>query len=456
MKKSIYLIAAGILSSVFAFAQETSAPKKEEGKFTVNGYIDSYYLTTGNRAASGQLQGIGTGRAFDRLSNQFALGLVQTRFAYTTEKSEMVIDLTFGPNAQLGNFGNAPLGYLPSNSNKGYLYGTGAAIKQAYFTYKFTDKLSFTVGQFGTHIGYEVIDAPVNFHYSLSNLFNNGPFYHIGAKVNYAISDKMGVMAGVVNNWDAMMDWKTQKSVIGQFYVSPIDGLNIYVNAIGGHNDDGFLIYPTKQEPSPNYAPASTPYNRMLLDLTTGYQINEKFYVGLNAAYGMYFYNTKNYDANGDGVTGDNLSFPTGKTGKSASWFGVAIYPNYKINDMFSIGARIEHFNDANGVRYFGYNFTDFGPGSPIVVNSSVNAVNNSVTLTAPITLADGHVIIKPEVRIDMATVKYKSTAAGSKEYTVNYYENKDGLAKYDAVEDKFTGGSPTQTTFGVAFIYKY
>lgn len=446
MKKSIYLIAAGILSSVFAFAQETSEPKKESGKFTVNGYIDSYYLTALNRPASGQLLGIGAGRPFDRLTNQFALGLVQTRFAYTTDKSEMVIDLTFGPNAQLGNFGNAPLGYLPSNSAKGALYGTGAAIKQAYFTYKFTDKLSFTVGQFGTHVGYEVIDAPINFHYSLSNLFNNGPFYHVGAKLNYAISDKMGVMAGVVNNWDAMIDWKTQKSVIGQFYVSPIDGLNIYINAIGGHNDDGYLVTPTKVEPSPNYANTGAPYNRMLLDLTSGYQVNEKFYIGINAAYGMYMFNTK-----GLGLPDDNVTFADDSKGKSAGWFGVALYPNYKINDMFSVGVRIEHFNDSKGLRYFGYAYAVPTPGGPYT--GAISAVNNSVTLTAPVTLADGHVIIKPEVRLDMASA---SVYGGGTKYSLNYYEDKDGTTAFDATDNKFKGGTPTQTTFGVAFIYKY
>ena len=60
------------------------------------------------------------------------------------------MDLTFGPNANLGNYGNSA-------------FSTAFAIKQAYFTYKFTDKFSMTAGQFGTHIGYEVIDAPANF-----------------------------------------------------------------------------------------------------------------------------------------------------------------------------------------------------------------------------------------------------------------------------------------------------
>ena len=217
MKKSIYALALGVVISTMAIGQDSTAVKKDEGKFTVSGYIDSYYMTALNNPKSGNVMGyyanspaaVGYSRAFDRLTDQFALGLVQTKFSYVNKKSEMVIDLTFGPNAELGNFGNqrynvAPpgstngyaTGFSPSNNNQHILYGTGAAIKQAYFKYNITDKLSFTVGQFGTHIGYEVIDAPVNYHYSLSNLFNNGPFYHVGGKINYAFSDKFGVMVG--------------------------------------------------------------------------------------------------------------------------------------------------------------------------------------------------------------------------------------------------------------------
>lgn len=427
------MVAAGLMAGTFAFAQD--APKKDEGKFTVSGYIDSYYLTAFNRPQSGQLTGAYAGRAFDRLTDQFALGLAQTRFAYSNDKSEMVIDLTFGPNAELGNFGNHSTyvgGYYPSLGPKNGLYGSSAAIKQAYFTYKFTDKLSFTVGQFGTHIGYEVIDAPVNFHYSLSNLFNNGPFYHVGGKLNYAISDKMGVMAGVVNNWDALMDWKKSKSVIAQYYISPIDGWNVYLNFIGGANDDGFRVNPTLVEPSPNYPNAVTVdtdgdgvddasiglggYTRIMFDLTTGYQINDKFYIGLNAAYGMYSFSTE------DAVSKAIIEGLYGST--SPNWYGVALYPNYKINDMFSIGARIEYFNDENGVRYFGY------VADPNKTKGVLGASNTAFTLTAPITLADGHVIIKPELRIDNASL--------------DYYEKKDGTL------------GKSQQTLGMAFIYKY
>ena len=391
-----------------ALAQEAAAPAEEKPKIIMSGYIDSYILTAFNSPQSKNLLGSPTlnggfpaGRAFDRLDKQFALGLVQTKFSYSDKKSDVVVDLTFGPNAELGNFGNTTGTtnlWRPGTNYIGQLYGTSAAIKQAYFTYKATSKLSFTVGQFGTHIGYEVIDAPVNYHYSLSNLFNNGPFYHIGFKATYAFSDKVTWMAGLVNNWDNLVDNNTQKSFVSQLYFKPADGFNIYLNYIGGFGDDTYLT-----TLATGGKPYLENYTRDLFDLTAGYQVTSKFYLGVNAAYGFYTFNAA--------AAADKADIIASYGSTSPAWGGVAIYTNYAISDVVGLGVRYESFDDKNYVRYIG-------------------TTNTSLTVTAPITLADAHLIVKPELRID---------TAGK-----NYYEDEKGNA--------VTG----QQTLGVAFIYKY
>ena len=66
----------------------------EKGKLSISGYIDSYYFTNFNNPASRDNMGVsGVGRGFDRKVDQFALGMVQTIFTYSNDKSEAVLDL---------------------------------------------------------------------------------------------------------------------------------------------------------------------------------------------------------------------------------------------------------------------------------------------------------------------------------------------------------------------------
>ena len=389
-------------TSLLARAQSDST---DTGKLTISGYLDSYYLTAFNRPKSGNLLGMDqlAGRAFDRLTDQFALGLVQVKLGYSARKSDVVVDLTFGPNAEMGNFGNtagAFNSYRPQSPYGAALYGTSAAIKQAYFTYRATPKLSFTVGQFGTHIGYEVIDAPLNYHYSLSNLFNNGPFYHIGLKTAYAFSDRTSLMVGVVNNWDNLTDDNKQKSLISQFSFKPLPTWTVYLNWIGGHGDDTYL---NSLVSAGTLAPGFGRYSRQLYDLTTNYQVTPKFYVGLNAAYGRYDFSTES------DLETSAINEKYGST--TPGWGGAALYTNYAFSDVVGVGVRYEYFEDQHAVRY-------------------LQTTNHSVTVTAPITLAAAKLLVKPEFRFDASPS--------------HYYENSLGQ------------GVTTQTTLGVAFIYKY
>jgi hypothetical protein len=392
--KNEFLLYLCLATPVLAFPQEAkvaepTAETKEAPKspFTFSGYIDSYYMGNLNSPASRSNTGAsGTARAFDVRSGQFSLGLVQTKFQYSTKSSDVVVDLAFGPNADLGNYGNliGPLGR-----------GTTAlAIKQAYFNWKATDKLTLTAGQFGTHIGYEVIDAPVNYHYSLSNLFNNGPFYHIGVKAQYAISDKASVMVGLVNNVDNLNDNNRAKGLIGQVFFAPVSGWNIYLNGI------------VSNEANVKASGADSTGSYALLDLTTSYQITPKLLLGLNAAYGS---QTGDYQGQGD-------------IGKSKTWGGVALYTNYTVSDNFSLGARFENFDNKSAARGLRYLATD---------GSTVGVAVNSLTLTGTFTAAEGHLLIKPEFRVDA--------------YDKNFFD-----------DDKGNYTKSSQSTLGLAFIYKF
>ncbi len=400
--KKIYFAVLYVSTSYFAIARaemevkpefqdepvtDLTEAKEEDVKksaFTFSGYLDSYYSANFNKPLSRSNLGASNARAFDVKSGEFQLGLVQAKAVYTNSKSEAVMDLTFGPNANIGNYGNS-------------FFSTSLAIKQAYFTYNFSNAFSMTAGQFGTHIGYEVIDAPVNFNYSLSNLFNNGPFYHTGLKATYAFSGRASLMVGVVNNVDGLGDNNRKKGIISQLYFAPLTDWKVYLNFINSNEanpeTDG-------KEPSAFYR---------VFDITTSYQVNEKFLLGVNAAYGA-----QKGDYQGSGGPID-----------TETWGGLALYSNVAITDNFGLGARYEYFNNDSGVR-------------GLVNSAGMGTHVHSFTLSGNITLADGHILVKPELRLDAYPKLY-----GSSE-----------LQQFEDADGNFTKSN--QTTFGVAFIYKY
>lgn len=385
----------------------------EPPKLTINGYLDSYYFTNFNKPASRDNLGIsGVGRGFDRRVDQFQLGMVQTVFKYTNKKSEMIADLAYGPSAQYGNYGNVP-NFAPAY---GYAIGndtwTSVIIKQAYWKYNATDKLSFTMGQFGTHIGYELIEASLNYFYSINHTFNSGvPFYHTGLKSTYAFSDKVSLMLGVVNGFDYVHDNNRKKGIIGQLALAPVEGLTAYLNFISTNESNAD-------------AQGNTPKgNFTLYDLNGVYTFSDKFYIGYWFIYGMQH-----------GTLGSPGTFipADGDVDKTKKWWGANLYFVYNTSDLFSIGLRAEHFNNDDGARGLrSYNSaTDTWAGTSA----------NTFTLTGTFNLDGGSLMLKPELRIDA----FKKLGGAGLESS-QQFQDSDG---------NYTKNS--QTTLGVAAIYKF
>lgn len=313
----------------------------DENPLKFNGYIDTYYFLNTNGTQT-NLGASGFERIFDQRANNFQVGLAQLKTTYSKAKVTGVIDLVFGNHADLANYGNtkSPIG--------AQLGTTGLAVKQAYLNYKFSDKVSLTAGQYGTHVGYEVIDAPVNYNYSLSNMFGNGPFYHTGVKLDITPSDKFGFMLGIVNGLDSKDDNNKGKGFQGQITLKPTAKWTAYLNYFG--SDEGV--------DAKNF--------HSWYDLTTTLQATEKLALGLNA------------------VAGNN------KVGK---WNGAALYMNVAVSKNGSLGARIEQFNNKDGAIY-------------LKDKDGKGVSTTGITLTANINLGD-NLKFKPEYRFD----NYKNEA---------------------------------------------
>ena len=390
--KKVYFAIFGLVSALAASATENPTKpskgdkkpsKKEEvvveapkavveeaqSPLTFSGYVDTYYFANFNGVQS-NLGASGFERIFDQKANNFQVGLAQLKTTYSTEKVTGVIDLTFGNHGDLGNYGNpiSPLG--------AQFGSTGLALKQAYLTWKMSDKVSLTGGQYGTNVGYEVIDAPVNFNYSLSNMFGNGPFYHTGVKLDVAATDKFAFMLGITNGLDSKDDNNKAKGFQGQITLKPVDGWSVYLNYFG--SDEG-----VEEKNMTSW-----------YDLTTSYQVTEKMLIGLNA------------------VTGKNAT---------GTWAGAALYLNGKVTEKFSLGTRMEYFDNSKGGIY-------------LVDADGAGVSTTGITLTGNYDVSP-NLKFKPEYRFD----SYKNSAG-----TYQLYDKDGGLTK------------KSQSTLGAALIFYF
>lgn len=199
-------------------------------------------------------------------------------------------------------------------------------INQLYAYWNVSEKTTLTLGRFNTYLGYEVISPTGNFNYSTSYLFSNGPFSHLGLKADFSLSDDFSLMLAVMNVTDVYNNMSgdyafgAQLGYAGQY-------LNLY--------------YDNKQALG------------FEIDYTGGFDVSDKVFLGINGAY---------------------------QTSDDAGFYGVALYPQLKTSDAFSVGLRGE---------LFGAHAKDVDDLPSVF----------SATLTGSYTLEN--LTIKPEIRLD-------------------------------------------------------
>jgi hypothetical protein len=274
MKKIIFTLL--LASSLIVTGQE----KEDKGTFTLSGTVDVYGTT--NFTKDSGTPGILI--ANPENANAFGLGFANTVFAYEKGKAGVVADIAFGPRADDANM--------------------AGAINQLYAYYNVNDKLTVTAGQFNTFLGYEVINPSANFNYTVSYLFNAGPFSHTGIKADYAVSEDLSFMLAVTNGHGIASDDGnlTDDTQLG----AQIGYKGQYLNFITGAVSAG----------------GATDW--IFLDYTGGFDISDSFYLGLNAAYA----NSSNADE---------------------GYQGVALYLQNTFSEKFALGLRPEFFTSTTG-----------------------------------------------------------------------------------------------------------
>ncbi len=342
----------GVMS--FANAQtETEPTPVTVAGVKVEGYVDTYYQS--NFSSNG---GAVLNNGLSPYSDSFELGNVNVKLSKDLGKVGFVAQLGFGSRAELANYNSTP--------------ATALVVQQAYVYYKPLSKLTLTAGNFSTHVGYEVIDAPKNFHYSVSNLFQNGPYYHQGVKGDFDLGKGFGLMLGMFNQTDRKSNAQAGLNNFngGAQLKYNSSNFNAYLNYIGGQNNLAAL--PTDSNPVRNQ-----------IDLVMDYKV-DKLYLALNPTYVTY----------------------NPKGAEPVDWFGGALYVQYALTDMISLGFRTDYIDNKNGIT---------------LTTGLSDQTMWSHTISAPLTLAEGLKII-PEFRLDTTKNKVYTNENGNptdSQYTI-------------------------------------
>ena len=282
----------------------TDSVAKTPPPVAITGSVDAYYRIN----FSNPKTGYNNYTSFTNSQNSFELGMASIRADHSFGKVGATIDLGFGRRAEEFSYND---GGHPS------LF----AVKQAYLTFQATSALKFTMGKWGTHIGYEVLDAYANRNYSMDYMFSFGPFFHTGLKADITLSPTTALMIGVANPTDFSSTASSTKVVIAQFSTGTKDGkLKAFLNyqGYGGVGED---IYTT------TYA-LYKGLNQF--DLVVNATVSSKFGIGFN---------------------GTVQSVSSSVTDRSGSWWGAAGYLNYDPTSTFGLTLRGEYFSDKHNIK---------------------------------------------------------------------------------------------------------
>ena len=274
MKKLFTILV--VLCTTLIYGQDSLATEKS--KLSLEGSADIYY----RRNLSTSSTDVVPATSFANL-NGFSLGMFNLKSSYESGKTGFVADLVFGPRGEDAVFLST---------------GNSSIVNQLYAYWNVNDKLTLTMGNFNTFLGYEVISPIGNFNYSTSYMFSYGPFSHSGLKADFAFSEDFTGMLAVLNSTDETEYSSTNLNTLG----AQLGYKNTYLNAIYGKQD-------TSSEAT------------FQVDLTAGYDLSEKFYLGVNTTYN---------ETDGSG------------------FYGVALYPQYNFGKL-TTGVRAEYFSEFDG-----------------------------------------------------------------------------------------------------------
>jgi hypothetical protein len=182
----------------------------------VSGLVDGYYSLNFNHPASKT----NTIRNFDVRANQFSLNFAKLSLEHAPAPVGFKLELAAGRAMEIFH-ATEPAG------TDVYDY-----MLQAYVSLKPESwgGLQFDFGKFVTAAGAEVTETHLNWNYSRSLLYANGPYYHFGARATVPVSSNFTAGVQLVNGWNNVEDNNSGKTVglVGAFTSKYVNWSNVY------------------------------------------------------------------------------------------------------------------------------------------------------------------------------------------------------------------------------------
>ncbi len=237
--KRVSLLGLVFLSaSTLSFAQATDAPATPAaapnptptfsiGSINLSGTIDGYYSFNNNHPANR----VNTLHNFDASANSFDLNFARMRMEMAPDPVGFTFDIGFGTGVDIFSAGE------PGNKNIVGAAGTVSNnflnyVPQAYLSVKPKSwkGIQLDFGKFYTSAGAELPETYLNWNYSRSILFTEGPFFHFGARLSAPVGKHFTAGVQLVNGWNNVFDNNTGKTVglTGVLNVGKISWANTY------------------------------------------------------------------------------------------------------------------------------------------------------------------------------------------------------------------------------------
>src|SRR5690606_8679622 len=383
LRTLLLMMIAFLLITPVAFAQDDTT---EEGaqSFTLSGTIDTYVHTTFGtmnpfaRTYDGDAMLIHAPTTAFATLKGFSVGIANLIAAHEGEKVGFVADLVFGTRGSDAVFGSP------------FYSSTGRIINQMYAYWKPSDNFTLTLGNFNTFVGYEVISPAVNFHYSTSYMFSWGPFSHTGLRADVDLGNGWSAMAAIMNPTDLVEFNPVNTYTLGAQLGHTSEAGGIWLNLIYGDqdgkleatdypyltDDDGDILLDENGDPM--FIASGGPLFQV--DITTGWNLSEKFYLGLNTTFQSLSPSERFIT---EGSIADNDA-------EASSFYGVEIYPKVTLSESFALGLRAEYLAvTREHLSIFGMNPSGKGNVTEFTLSGNYKV---------------GGLTFIPEVRIDMTS----------------------------------------------------